>query len=63
VSAEVAMLRAYGHEVTQYCLHNDVIDATRRLQLASRTLWGKQAFQELRNLFRMRTRRDSKRSA
>ena len=27
VAAEVAMLRAHGHEVTQYCLHNECVDA------------------------------------
>jgi len=52
VAAEVAMLRAHGHEVTQYCLRNESIDAMGRLQLASRTIWSRTAFRELRELFR-----------
>src|SRR6202043_1423341 len=51
VATEVAMLRAHGHEVTQYCLHNESIDAMGRLQLASRTIWSRTAFRELRELF------------
>jgi glycosyltransferase involved in cell wall biosynthesis len=52
VAAEVAMLRAHGHEVMQYCLRNDSIDAMGRLQVASRTIWSRTAFRELRELFR-----------
>src|ERR1700716_1739589 len=52
VAAEVAMLRAHGHEVTQYCLRNESIDAMGRLQVASRTIWSRTAFRELRELFR-----------
>jgi glycosyltransferase involved in cell wall biosynthesis len=53
VSAEVAMLRAHGHQVTQYSLSNDAIDAMGRLDLLSRTIWSRPAFRELRQLFRM----------
>jgi glycosyltransferase involved in cell wall biosynthesis len=52
VAAEVAMLRAHWHQVTQYCLRNESIDAMGRLQLASRTIWSRAAFRELRGLFR-----------
>jgi glycosyltransferase involved in cell wall biosynthesis len=52
VTAEVAMLRAHGHEVTQYDLHNKSIDAIGGLELASRTIWNRTAFRELRELFR-----------
>jgi glycosyltransferase involved in cell wall biosynthesis len=52
VAAEVAMLRAHGHEVTQYYLRNESIDAMGRLQVASRTIWSRTAFRELRELFR-----------
>lgn len=52
VAAEVAMLRAHGHEVTQYCLHNDSIDTMSSLQVATRTIWSRSAFRELRQLFR-----------
>jgi len=52
VAAEVAMLRAHGHQVMQYCLSNHSIDAMGRLELASRTLWSWPAFRDLRDLFR-----------
>jgi glycosyltransferase involved in cell wall biosynthesis len=52
VAAEVAMLRAHGHNVTQYCLRNESIDAMSRLDVASRTIWSSPAFRELRELFR-----------
>jgi glycosyltransferase involved in cell wall biosynthesis len=52
MTAEVAMLRARGHAVTQYCISNDAIDGMGRLELASRTIWSGPAFRELRRLFR-----------
>ncbi len=52
VAAEVALLRAHGHEVTQYCLSNDSIDDMGRLQLASRTIWSRQTIAEMRQLIR-----------
>ena len=52
VSSEVAMLRAFGHNVTQYSLHNDATDAMGRLQLASRTVWNRASYRELRRLFK-----------
>src|SRR5258706_10444058 len=52
VAAEVATLRAHGHQVTQYCLTNDSIDAMGRLELVSRTIWSRPAFRDLRQLFR-----------
>lgn len=52
VAAEVAMLRAHGHQVTQYCVHNDSIDSMSRLELASRTIWSQPAVRDLRQLFR-----------
>src|ERR1700741_3990247 len=50
VAAEVAMLRAHGHRVTQYCLSNDDTDSMGRLELASRTIWSHPAFLEMRRL-------------
>ena len=50
VAAEVALLRGHGHHVTHYCLSNDTIDGMRRLQLAGRTIWSRQAFLEMRRL-------------
>ena len=52
VAAEVAMLEARGHEVVRYHLHNDSIDGMSRLQLASRTVWSRSAYHELRELIR-----------
>jgi glycosyltransferase involved in cell wall biosynthesis len=54
MAAEVAMLKAYGHEVTQYCLRNDSIDAMSSLEVAGRTIWSRSSFRELRQLFRTR---------
>lgn len=52
VAAEIAMLRAHGHTVTQYCQHNDAIDGMSGLEAASRTIWSRPAYRELRDLFR-----------
>lgn len=52
VAAEVALLRAHGHKVIQYCVHNESVDAMGRLQLALRTIWSRPASHELRDLFR-----------
>jgi glycosyltransferase involved in cell wall biosynthesis len=54
VAAEVAMLRAHGHEVTEYYLRNESIDSMSRLQLASRMMWSRPAVRELRHLLRAR---------
>jgi glycosyltransferase involved in cell wall biosynthesis len=53
VVVEVAMLRSFGHEVAQYNLHNNSIDSMNRFALASRTVWSRSAFLELRRLLRM----------
>jgi hypothetical protein len=47
VAAEVALLKAHRHEVTQYFLMNESIDAMSRLQIGSRTIWSGPAFREL----------------
>jgi glycosyltransferase involved in cell wall biosynthesis len=53
VAAEVALLRAHRHRVTQYCLSNDATDGMGRLELASRTIWSGPAFLEMRRLIRV----------
>jgi glycosyltransferase involved in cell wall biosynthesis len=53
VAAEVAMLRANGHCVTQYCLSNDATDGMARLELLSRTIWSRPAFLDMRRLIRV----------
>src|SRR6476659_4773789 len=52
VAAEVAMLRAYKHEVIEYSISNDVIDKMGYCDLAARTIWSQPAFLQLRQLFR-----------
>jgi glycosyltransferase involved in cell wall biosynthesis len=52
VAAETAMLRAYGHEVTQFSLHNDQIDGMSHLAVGLRAIWSHPVFRELRALFR-----------
>ena len=44
VAAEIPMLRAHGHQVTQYCLSNHAIDGMGHLELARRTIWSRPAF-------------------
>ncbi len=51
-AAEVAMLQDNGHEVIQYCLHNDAIHAMGRLQVALRTVWSRPAHRDLCKLLR-----------
>jgi glycosyltransferase involved in cell wall biosynthesis len=53
VAAEIAMLRANGHQVNQYFLTNDTIDAMGHLKLASRTIWSRSALLEMRRLVRL----------
>ena len=50
VAAEVAMLRAYGHRVIQYCVSNEATDGMGRLELAARAIWSRPAFVELQRL-------------
>jgi glycosyltransferase involved in cell wall biosynthesis len=54
VAAEAALLRAQGHEVIKYSLHNDSISELGRFQVASRTIWSQPAYQEMRALIRAR---------
>jgi glycosyltransferase involved in cell wall biosynthesis len=52
VAAEVAMLKAHGHQVIQYFLHNDSTDTMGRVRLATRTIWSRTAYRELRQLLK-----------
>lgn len=52
VAAEMAMLKAYGHDVIPYAVSNDEIHGMSHMELASRTLWSVPAYRELRTLFR-----------
>ena len=50
MAAEVAVLKAHGHNVIQYRIHNNSINAMHRLGAASRTIWNGHNFHELRQL-------------
>jgi glycosyltransferase involved in cell wall biosynthesis len=52
-AAEISLLKARGHDVIEYQVHNRVIDTMNRVQLASRTIWSRQVANELQQLFRM----------
>src|SRR5260370_14831035 len=54
MTAEVALLKAHGHNVSQYCLDNDSLDTMHPLEAGSRTIWNRAAFHDLRELFRRR---------
>jgi len=49
---EVAMLKSFGHEVTQYCISNEALDTMSVPQKAARTIWSRPVVRELRSLFR-----------
>ncbi|HEY0777777.1 MAG TPA: glycosyltransferase family 4 protein [Gemmatirosa sp.] len=52
VRAEVALLRARGHETISYSLDNSAIDGMSDVQLARTTFWNGAVYHELRELFR-----------
>src|SRR5216684_2002871 len=52
VAAEVALLKAHGHQVIQYSVRNDWIDEMGRFDLVSRTIWSRTTYRELRELIR-----------
>ena len=52
MAAEAQMLRARGHDVIEYCVHNDAIAQISRLRAAARTVWSGAAARELRRLLR-----------
>lgn len=47
-AAEVDLLRSRGHDVTCYTIHNDAIDDMSALQVARKTLWNRDVFDDLR---------------
>jgi glycosyltransferase involved in cell wall biosynthesis len=52
--AEVELLRARGHEVVPFTLHNDAIASAGRLGTAVRTVWNRDTARALRELCRER---------
>lgn len=50
VLAEIAMLESFGHEVVQYRVHNDAIKHMGSLSVATRTIWNRTSYREIREL-------------
>jgi len=53
VAAEAAMLKANGHNVIRYDVHNEETATMPYFNLAARTLWSKVAYRDLTELFRI----------
>jgi glycosyltransferase involved in cell wall biosynthesis len=51
-AAEGALLEAHGHEVIRFTRHNDDIKGMGQLEVARKTLWNRQTYDELRALIR-----------
>ncbi len=51
-AAEAALLRRNGHEVLEYCQHNDQTDSMSAPHMALRTIWSSSTYSELRGLVR-----------
>lgn len=51
-AAEASLLEGYGHTVTRYTIHNDLVRETNRLALIRDTIWNSNKYHELRSLFR-----------
>jgi len=49
---EAKLLEAHGHNVIRYTMHNDDIRDMRRTVLASKTIWNRQAYYEVRALLK-----------
>jgi glycosyltransferase involved in cell wall biosynthesis len=49
-AAESALLRRNGHEVVEYCQHNDQTDTMTGPQMAGRTIWSSATYSELRTV-------------
>ena len=50
VTAEIAMLESFGHEVIQYRVHNDAIKGMSSLGVATRTIWNRTSYRDVREL-------------
>jgi len=49
-SAEAALLRAHGHDVTCYTKHNEAIDGMTKFSLARVSLWNHSVYKEIRSI-------------
>ena len=52
--AERGLLRAHGHEVHEFILHNDAVPTYGKLALASATLWNREAHRAVGRLARLK---------
>jgi glycosyltransferase involved in cell wall biosynthesis len=50
---EARLLESNGHEVVRYTVHNDAISEMGRVALATRTVWNRSIYWELRQLMRL----------
>lgn len=51
-AAEADVLERHGHSVHRFTMHNDSVKGMGKVQLARATIWNKNIFDELRDLFR-----------
>jgi glycosyltransferase involved in cell wall biosynthesis len=51
-SAEVDLLRRFGHEVQTFVLHNDAVNAMSRMKSLAATIWNRQSYSVLKQLVR-----------
>ena len=51
-AAEFDLLKAHGHDVRQYSVHNDAIREMPGMQVAWRTIWNQQSYREIRQRIR-----------
>ena len=51
-AAEVALLRAHGHDVDEYTQDNQRVAQLGRARVAARTIWSRQTYREVRALLR-----------
>jgi len=51
-AAECALLRAHGHSVHEYVLHNDDLPRLGRLGMAAATIWNRRVYRELGRIVR-----------
>ena len=51
-AADASLLESHGHHVLRFTRHNDTVTRMRRFEVARRTLWNRDTFDELRELIR-----------
>ena len=51
-AAEHSLLTSHGHEVTQFSVHNNAVDAVARVQLAAKTIWNNVTYSSVRRIIK-----------